>query len=685
MDFDESLEQRALAGTPHQGSETEAEESALAATSEIWARVQGMMLDRVAGLERATMALVGDTLDQDRRRLAEREAHELADSLGTYGFTLGTEWAREIEFLLKGDGRMHPSQVLRLSELVVALRPHLERPPADHPLRSAEPTQRMLMISDDSELVQRVATDSAARGLEVHRTTIVGLGDSLGVRPSIILLDVADDHNPEDALAILAAEWPEVPLLVISFQDSVADSVEGARWGSRAFLQKPAASSEILDAASQVLEQAASQRAKILIVVDDPPTLATLEAMLPAQGFAVVTHSDPLTFWTVLEDAVPDLLILDIDMAGLNAIEVCRMVRKDPRWFVLPVLLLTARTDAQTVSKVFAVRADDYIPKPLLGPELLSRIRNRLERTFLQRRLAETDPLTGMATRSKSERISARLLKLADRYNQSVCLAVLDVDQFKRINSREGHAAGDAILRALAQILRHAFRGEDIVARWGDEFVAVLYGMSRSDGLRRVTNILAAFQQKEFPAQQGGTFRASFSAGVAEYPTDGANVHELYRSADGAVSRARAAGSNRVLPAGWQGDRAPIAQHVDIVLVNDDEALTALLLHTLQIQGYSTHCLNDGHAAVEALCGREPPLRARIILLDVSLPSLDGFSVLRQLASDQILRRTKVIVLTARSLETEVLKALELGAFDHLAKPFSMPVLMQLLRRAMAP
>ena len=210
----------------------------------------------------------------------------------------------------------------------------------------------------------------------------------------------------------------------------------------------------------------------------------------------------------------------------------------------------------------------------------------------------------------------------------------------------------------------------------------VMYGMTRSDGVRRLDQILTTFKEKKFPSGKGAEFMATFTAGVAEYPVDGSTLQELYRAADGALSHAKSTGRNRVLPAGWQGNQPPVVKQVDVVMVDDDEALIALLAHTLKIRGYTTHSLTDGQAAVDALCGREPHLKTKVILLDVSLPGLDGFGVLRQLANDQILRRTKVIVLTARALETEVLKALELGAFDHLAKPFSMPVLMQLVRRA---
>ncbi len=668
---------------PEHELEHDTEVSLAAMTKQLWERFENTMLERIAVLERAATAVLEEALDQGLRRQAEREAHKLAASLGIYGYPLGTDLAREIEELLHGDDLVQPEQALRLSQLVVALRPHLDQSSAEKRLLTPGPTQRMLMISDDAELAKRVAIDSAARGLQVQRTTIFGLEQSLEMRPTIILIDVKVSHSPAHALATVAARWPEVPLVVLALQDSLVDRVGVARWASQAFLQKPATSQQIVELTAQILQNAEADRAKILVVENDPLVLAALDMFLRPPRFTVVAHGDALTFWEALEKTSPDLLILDIDMPGLSGMELCHMVRNDPRWSALPILCLTAHTDSVSVHKIFAVRADDYIPKPFAGPELLARIRNRLERMRMKTSLVETDSLTGVATRTKSEGVVTRLLKLADRHHQPISLAVLNIDKLKLINTREGHAIGDAVLRTLGQILLSSFRGEDIVARWaGEEFVAVMYGMTRSDGVHRLDQILAAFQKKGFPAEKGAAFVATFSAGVAEYPVDGSTLQELYRAASDALCHAQAAGRNRVLPAGWQGDQAPVVKQVDVVLVDDDEALTALLSHTLKIRGYTTHCLTDGQAAVEAMCGREPRLKAKVILLDVSLPGLDGFGVLRQLASDQILRRTKVIVLTARALETEVLKALELGAFDHLAKPFSMPVLMQLVRRA---
>jgi CheY-like chemotaxis protein/HPt (histidine-containing phosphotransfer) domain-containing protein len=122
---------------------------------------------------------------------------------------------------------------------------------------------------------------------------------------------------------------------------------------------------------------------------------------------------------------------------------------------------------------------------------------------------------------------------------------------------------------------------------------------------------------------------------------------------------------------------------VDVVLVDDDEVLSGLLLHTLKTQGYRTEWIVDGQVAADKLKGPSPTVKARIIVLDVNLPSLDGISVLRELSRTGALKETKVIMLTVRSSEPEVLSTLQLGAFDHVAKPVSVPVLMQRIKRAL--
>jgi DNA-binding response OmpR family regulator len=128
--------------------------------------------------------------------------------------------------------------------------------------------------------------------------------------------------------------------------------------------------------------QASSPLAKVrvLVVDDDPILLQTLPNQLQGYGLDVSTLSDPHQFWTVLPRITPDILILDIQMPGINGIELCQSLRAQPDWQKLPVLFLSVFGDAQTQHQAFTAGADDYLCKPVNAQMLSARIFNRLKR-----------------------------------------------------------------------------------------------------------------------------------------------------------------------------------------------------------------------------------------------------------------------------------------------------------------
>jgi diguanylate cyclase (GGDEF)-like protein len=376
-------------------------------------------------------------------------------------------------------------------------------------------------------------------------------------------------------------------------------------------------------------------------------------------------------------------VLLDVEMPGIGGLELCRVLRADPRWRSVPVLFLTARTDTETVRAVFAAGADDFVAKPFVGPELAARIHNRLERVRLQQAYAETDPLTGIPNRRGSAAVLERFLRLAAAEGEPVAVGVVDLDRFKEVNDGCGHAAGDEVLARVARVLHKRFRAQDVVARWGgEEFLVAMYGMDRADGVQRLAEALEVLREERFAPHGCPPLRVTFSAGVAEFPADGRDVASLYRAADGALYAAKEHGRDRVLPVGWE-EGAGDLRTVDVLVVEDDPAIAGLLRHALDTRGLRHEWADTGTRAVELLTGSAPPIRARVVLLDVDLPGTDGLGVLRTLAADGVLERTRVIMLTVRTHETEVVEALETGAFDHVAKPFSVPVLLQRVRRAL--
>ena len=522
-----------------------------AAVAGVWETFRGATLDRVAALEGAVYALAAGELGPERRRDAERDAHRLAGSVGTFGFPRGSALAREIEGVLEGQGRLDSAALARLGELVAGLRADLERPSAVAP---AETRARLLVIDRDAAFTRALVQEAEGRGLtaRVVESPKDAAASLARENADVILLDSAFSAQGECGLRLLAeitARAPSRPVLVASASATLADRVEAARFGARAYFQKPASPTEVVDAALRTLRRTTSF-GRVLAVDDDPGVLDSVRGLLEPTGLEVVALGDPRDFLEVLETTRPDLLLLDVDMPEVSGIELCRVVRGDSRWATLPVIFLTARTDPDTLHAVFAAGADDFVAKPMVGPELTTRIGNRLERVRLYRLLADTDALTGVANRRRSEEGVAELIALAAAGRQPLALAMIDLDFFKAINDRFGHAAGDDVLRRVAHSLRHALRPEDVVGRWGgEEFVVAARGVDKALLARRLTGVLDTLRAGRVIAGEE-TFPLTFSAGVAGFPEDGTGMDEICRAADRALYLAKAHGRQRVVSAG---------------------------------------------------------------------------------------------------------------------------------------
>jgi diguanylate cyclase (GGDEF)-like protein len=676
------------------------------AVAGVWAKYRDQVLARVDVLEAAALGLLEGRLDREGRREAEREAHKLAGSVGTFGFAEGSRLAREAETLLAGPAAPGQAEALRLADLAVALRRELTAPPASAaPARPAESAPSpspvasavrpgaaprpeaeapvLLIVEGDRDTAERLAMEASARGMRPCVAHSIDDGCAQVAGADAALLDIAVPGGME-LLRALSDRFPAVPTIVFTRRDAFTDRVEVARLGGRGFLRKPLAPARAIDAVEPLLRPAPSPQAAVLAVDDDPAVLDAVRFVLEPHGIRVDTLGAPERFWEALEASAPDVVLLDVDMPRVNGLELCRVLRNDPRWKSVPVVFLTSRTDPTTVQEVFAAGADDFVGKPFVGPELGARIQNRLERVRLQRSLAETDALTGVPNRRGSEEVLERFLRLAAGQGEPLAVGVVDLDCFKAVNDRCGHAVGDEVLARVARVLQKRFRAEDVVARWGgEEFVVGMYGMDKSDGVQRLAEALEVLREEPFQAPDGEPFHVTFSAGVAEYAADGHDLQSLYRAADAAMYAAKEAGRDRVLPTGWSPEHGEGPRTVDVLVVEDDPAIARLLQHALETRGLRHEWIANGQKAAAMLTGPSPELRARVVLLDVDLPGLDGLGVLRLLAAERMLERTRVIVLTVRSHEAEVVRALELGAFDHVAKPFSVPVLLQRIRRAL--
>ena len=295
----------------------------------------------------------------------------------------------------------------------------------------------------------------------------------------------------------------------------------------------------------------------------------------------------------------------------------------------------------------------------------------------------ETDPLTGLATALKATELIERFLRLARRKSDPYSIAVLQIDAFASLASNFGRATTDSVLRGIGGLLPKSFRAEDVAGWWGGaDFTIGMYGSAKEHAAIKLAQICTKVAEMNFPTEDGRRVHVACSGGIAQYPGDGESVEALREEALKALAKARETGGN---PVGISGVKATgaMTRRVDVAIVDDDPVLVALLQHAMESRSMRVATYTDGEAAVAALTGTAPEVQASIILLDVDLPALNGLDVLRRLKAGDVTRLSNVVMLTARTGERDVLTALELGASDHITKPFSVPVLMHKVRTAL--
>lgn len=271
--------------------------------------------------------------------------------------------------------------------------------------------------------------------------------------------------------------------------------------------------------------------AKVLVVDDDPILLAALHPMLTPWGIDMIGLDQPTQIWETLEAVQPDLLILDVEMPQMSGIDLCHRIRLDPIWQNLPVFFLTVHRDLATMQQIFAAGADDYISKPVIGPELLTRILSRLERFHLLQTFSAKDPITGLLNQAQASHQIDQWLNALQEPDPPICLVLLYFTDLRQINACYGHSVGNHVLQQSAKQIVAAFQGQGICSYWGNgEFVIGLLGMTQQQAEDTLQALLHTLEQG-LTATTGERIYPQYRATIVSAPTDGLTVQALYRAA----------------------------------------------------------------------------------------------------------------------------------------------------------
>ena len=246
-------------------------------------------------------------------------------------------------------------------------------------------------------------------------------------------------------------------------------------------------------------------------------------------------------------------MLLDIVMPDMDGYAVCKALKADPATRDIPVVFITAHTDALEESQALELGAVDFISKPVNPAVVRARVKTHLTLKYqsdLLRQLVFRDGLTGAFNRRYFDQQLATEVARSVRSQLPLALVMIDVDFFKRFNDHYGHQAGDDCLRQVVQILQQGLRRPaDLVARYGgEEFACILPETSFEDAMALARELEASVRAKAIPhAASDVADVVTVSLGVAARLADAsADPATLLALADGQLYQAKHSGRGRV-------------------------------------------------------------------------------------------------------------------------------------------
>ncbi|HEY5312196.1 MAG TPA: response regulator [Pirellulales bacterium] len=601
--------------------------------------------------------------------------------------------------------------------------------------KSAATGAQLLVVEDDPRSGRLFQANLVAAGYRVTLapTAAAAQAEAAAHVPDLILCDICLPDQDGISLTRFFRQQPNlagVPIVLVTSLDDRKVLARGLEAGADDFLTKPvntielrsrvrsllrnklltdelqareqaalpfasppsaagplAAAAVVDETAEDLVPAAPFAGCSILLVDDNEQERRLLEAYLAVFGCRIQTAADAAGGLASLKLNPPDLVVLDLLLPDASGFSVIEQMKANPALAQVPVLVVSGMAEVQDRVRALELGADDFIVKNFERLEFEARVRrllrlkqsidqlnNRCHQALQQ---AVTDSLTGLFTHGFLQETLGRQLLCARRHGWPLSLVFIDIDRFKQVNDQYGHAAGDDVLRTLAEKIRNTVRRSDIVVRYGgEEFVVVLPHTDRPGAQKVAEQLREVVEQMPIESHRLGDrpLRITISLGVASFPGDAEDGPSLLMRADEAMYRAKRGGRNQVVI--YQNTPIPQQSKARVLIVDDDERNLRLLDAYLAKEGYESIKACDGREALDIALHELPDL----ILLDGMMPRMTGFEVCRLLKQDRSTNLIPIVIVTALTSREDRLQSIEVGADDFLSKPIDKVELLSRMR-----
>ncbi len=548
-----------------------AEDKSAAITSELRALREAYrqrLASELPELERLVDALASDSEAPPLLEDLKHALHRMAGSAGTFGFPeLGTA-ARSLEVRIQ-EWTQPPGTTMPTSQDLLGLQRDVRAlcgqipdylpattPSGDSGAHAEHPSRIngeivICLVEDEEPLASELQRVFGHFGYVVHRHTLLSEAAQAIRRrkPDVLILDVAFHTNGLNTIEhmVLTPEFKDLgrPIIFLSDRDTFEVRVQAARIGAEGFLPKPVDVPKLIDRVEQAIRRKQDIPYRLLIVDDDEELAKHYALVLRTAGMEARTLSDPRRILDVMDEFQPELILMDVAMPGYTGMDLARVIRMHEEWLSMPIIYLSAEANKDRQLSALSSGGDDFLTKPISDRHLTVAVSIRAARMRQITELMVKDSLTGLLKHSRIKDLLAQEFARAQREGTCLCVAMLDIDHFKKVNDTYGHVVGDQVIKALAHLLKQRLRKTDGIGRYGGEEFAVVLPRCEPEAARELLNdIRARFKEIGFTAE-GEVFTVTLSAGavMADAFSD---ASAMLVAADEALYDAKRSGRDRV-------------------------------------------------------------------------------------------------------------------------------------------
>ena len=408
-----------------------------------------------------------------------------------------------------------------------------------------------ILLVDDSKTISTFLSQKIQSELDVVVDVVYSFEDAKALveKDSDYFLALLDAHLP-DSDGVTMVDYmisKDIPSIVMTadFNEDLSKSFSKRNIIDYVLKQTPESLNYIVSLISRIYQ---NNLTKVLIVDDSITIRSQLKYFLHSQLFKVLSANDPIQALGILEkNSDIKIIVTDYHMPNINGVEFLKIIRRN--FSKNKIAVVGISTDDKSAISFLKHGANDFVRKPFFKEEFVCRINNTaesLENVNKLEEIANIDFLTKVSNRKCFFEKADIYFQEAKSNNLPYAIAMIDIDNFKLVNDTYGHAVGDDVIKALANILRDNIKGQDIVARFGgEEFVLYLKDISP----QAASKFMQSMCQKisEFSIFLPNDQEINFTVSIGLSTQNHSSLNEQINSADELLYVAKKSGKNRVI------------------------------------------------------------------------------------------------------------------------------------------